>query len=145
MSRLLVQKKIIKAEIAELETKLATANKFTRGAIHVRLDLLRNELGLAMVDPSAVAKDLETRMALGDKARDERGLLDTSKLLDSTEEQQVVDATVDTFLGGIKAERSTGVGRVFNYLAGKLVAGEGSYAAANSGCARSSYRSINES
>lgn len=124
---------IIKGEIADLQSKLGTANRFNRGALQVRIDVLRNELGLAMIDPDAVARDrAETLAEFGDSVRDEHGLLDTTKLLDQNEETRVVNAQIDTFLGDIKAERSSGVGRVFNYLAGRLVAGQGSYAGANS-------------
>lgn len=122
----------IKAELAAVEAKLPTANRFTRHALQIRADKLRNELGLAMIDPDAIARDLEAAKAKGDAAKDERGLIDSSRFLTAAERQGVENAHVDSFLAGINAQRSTGMGRVFNWLAGKLVSGEGSFAGNNS-------------
>ena len=122
----------IKAELNDVISKLGTANRFTRHALQIRADQLRNELGLAMVDPDAYAKDLEAAKAKGDMAKDDEGLIDLTKFQDANERVGVINSTVDLFLSNIQAERSTGIGRFFNWFAGRLVAGQGSYAAANS-------------
>ena len=122
----------IAADIKDLESRMIHAPRHRRAAMAIEIDKLRDELGLAMIDPKAVEADAAKKRELGNKAKDTRGLIDTRKLHIESERIAVENQAVDDLLNGLDVARSGGIGRVFNFFAGRFVAAKGSFTGNNS-------------
>ena len=85
-----------------------------------------------MIDPARFEAEAEAVRARADGYRNDRDLVDLSRVETEAERLEIENQLVDDFLGTVQADRSTGVGRAFNWLSGILVAGRGSFVATNS-------------